>query len=454
MLSKEKEEAIRALASQAVPIKEICRILKISRNAVRRVTRGIESKPRPESGQPWSLVKAVFKQCKGNVVRVREVLADEHHCDMAYSSLTRMVRKIGLREKESPRAGQYSFGPGEEMQLDTSPHRLTMNGRQITAQCAALVLAYSRVVVVRYYPAFTRFEAKVFLSEALAFLAGACKRCTIDNTSVMVAGGSGPGATIAPEMESFAEMLGFRFVPHRVGDPDRKGRVERIFSYTENNFLAGRSFSDWQDLNRQAEQWCRQTADTRFMKALGMSPQEAFIMEKPHLMALPAYLPPVYQTQHRRVDIEGFVALDTNRYSVPERFVGQTVEVQKHWEVVKIYRGRLLIAEHRRVIGERLRRITAPGHYSSLPPRKTGGPSAEEKALSGRSEALDQYLALIKKRNPTGGKLTRLLHLQRTYPAEAFLPAVQQALAYGLFDLNRLEKIILKNVATDFFNLD
>jgi len=402
-------------------------------------------------------VQEAFENCKGNAVRMREVLAEEHNLDIAYSTLTRMVREMELRQNSpTRRAGQYTFGPGAEMQHDTSPHRVVIGGKPLTAQCAALVLAYSRRAVVRYYPGFSRFEAKVFLREALVLLEGGCKQCTIDNTSVMVAAGSGPGATIAPELETFAGIFGFRFVPHRIGDPNRKGRVERLFSYVENNFLAGRSFSSWQDLNRQAAEWCREKADMRYMKALGMTPKEAFVMEKPHLVALPPYVPPVYQTEHRRVDVEGYVALDTNRYSVPERFVGKTVEVQKHWDRVKIYHGRQLLAEHVRMLSERHKRVTTPGHYSTLSPRKTAGPSAEEKALTGRSDTLDRYLALIKKRFPGkgGGRLQRLLHLQRTYPDDAFLAAVEQALNYGLFDLARLERIILKNIADDFFELD
>jgi hypothetical protein len=374
------------------------------------------------------LVKDAFQRCKGNVVRVAEVLSDEHQLVIPYSTLTRMVREIGLREDApTQRSGQYTFGPGEEMQHDTSPHRLIMGGRQITAQAAALVLAYSRRAVLRYYPAFTRFEAKVFLRAALLALEG--PRRVIDNTSSW-SRRAAAGAIIAPEMESFAKIFGFTFVPHRIGDPDRKGRVEKFFSYAENNFLAGRTFTDWQDLNQQAQEWCRKHADTRYMKVLDMSPREASLMEKPHLIPLPAYVPPVYQTQHRHVDVEGYVAIDTNRYSVPERFIGKIVEVQKHWDTVKIYHGRNLIAEHQRVIGERLKRITTPGHYSSLPPRKTAGPSTEEKALAGRSPALDQYLALIKKRFPGrgGARLQRLLHLQRTYPADAFLAAVEARL--------------------------
>jgi len=47
-----------------------------------------------------------------------------------------------------------------------------------------------------------------------------------------------------------------------------------------------------------------------------------------------------------------------------------------------------------------------------------------------------------------------LLELKRTYPSEPFLAAVAQALAYGLFDLNRLEQLILERVAGDFFDLE
>ena len=50
--------------------------------------------------------------------------------------------------------------------------------------------------------------------------------------------------------------------------------------------------------------------------------------------------------------------------------------------------------------------------------------------------------------------LRRLLEFKRTYPAAPFLAAVAQALRFRLFDLGRLEALILQQVAGDFFNLD
>ncbi len=188
---------------------------------------------------------------------------------IGYSTLTRIARDQGLRESRKTRAGAYSFGPAEEMQHDTSPHKLILDGKTIIAQCAGLVLAYSRRIFIRYYPCFTRFEAKVFLADGFAFMDGVTDRVVIDNTSVIVAHGSGPSAEMAPEMEAFGRIFGITFVAHRINHPDRKGRIERTFSYVERNFLAGRTFRDWDDLNTQALAWCNERANRKLKRSAG-----------------------------------------------------------------------------------------------------------------------------------------------------------------------------------------
>jgi hypothetical protein len=386
-------------------------------------------------------------------VRLREVLLERYGHDVAYSSMTRIVRKLELREKKQ-RAGVYEFGPGEELQHDTSPHHLILGGKNVTAQCASLTLGYCKKVFVQYYPAFTRFEAKVFLTEALTYMGGGCPRCIIDNTSVIVAAGTGPDALISPEMEAFGKIFAMTFVPHRVRDPDRKAKVERNFRYVENNFLAGRSFSDWSELNRQARLWCDQTANKKPKRSLEqMSPEEIHIIEKPHLNPLPPHLPPVYKTLQRIVDMSGYVTVDTNRYSAPEHLCGQTVEVLKSWDHITVYHKFGKVADHKRLIDKKDAKVIAKGHHLPLHNAKDLC-SKEEKVLLGRDETLDRYVAGIKKHTHFGRrKLQQLLELQRTYPRDAFKKAVEQALHYGLYDLSRLENLILTFVSGDFFNL-
>lgn len=395
-----------------------------------------------------------FERVGGNGVRLQEMLLAELDENPGYSTLTRWIREAGLRQPPK-RSGEYVFAPGQEMQHDTSPHRVMLGGKLRMTQCASLVLAYSRMLFVQYYPRFTRFEAKQFLLEALRFMEGSCPRCVIDNTSVMVVAGAGDDAVFAPEMVAFAASLGFHFRAHRVNNPDRKGRVERPFAYVEGNFLAGRAFRDFAELNDEARAWCQTVSNAKPKRTLGMAPLAAYVQEKPYMQRLPAILPPVYQVAERVVDLYGFVSLDTNRYSVPERLVGQALTVYGYPTEVRVFQHDQLVAVHPRLIGVRDGKQKRPEHHP-IAPRPSRAPLREAVLLKGHSELLDAYVeALAGQAHGRGVRaLRRLLELKRTYPTTPFLAAVEQALNFGLFDLGRLEAMILQQVAGDFFRLE
>ena len=107
MIKNEKRETILTLYRSECTIRHISRLLKVSRNTVRHVILEHASdapvkKSRHEPIEP--LVRQHYKECKGNVVRLREVLLEKYGHDVAYSSMTRIVRKLELREKKQ-RAG-------------------------------------------------------------------------------------------------------------------------------------------------------------------------------------------------------------------------------------------------------------------------------------------------------------------------------------------------------------
>lgn len=460
MISVEKEQTILKLHQQRVPIREICRILKVSRNAVRRLVRSPETSLDSTSVQKLDeqseiVLRQLYARCRSNVVRIQELFKEEHQREIPYSTLTRWVRETQLRPTKR-RAGHYDFGPGEEMEHDTSPHRLVLGDKKVVAQCASLVFAYSRRIFFQYYPNFTRFEAKAFLVEALAFMGGSCQRCIIDNTSVVLAGGSGHEAIIAPEMAELGRANGFIFKAHAIGHADRKPHVERNFHYAENNFLVAREFTDWKDLNQKARNWCDEVANSKQKKALGMSPDAAFVLEKPYLQPLPKHRVPIHDTLNRQVTVDAFVIVDTNRYSVPERLLGKMLEVHKHLNDIEIFSDRKKIATHSRLLGVRHGKNTLPGHHLPFAKKRAhSGPSIEEKELVGQCSLLDTYVIALKKRSPKRGvrNLRRLLELKRCYPSSAFHAGLSEASKYGLYDLSRVEQIILEHVSGNFFNL-
>jgi Mu transposase, C-terminal domain len=148
-------------------------------------------------------------------------------------------------------------------------------------------------------------------------------------------------------------------------------------------------------------------------------------------------------------------SVDTNRYSVPERLVGQAVSAHKHPSEIVIYHRGCEITRHPRLIGQRDARHTLPGHHPT-PTRANRSPALEAQLQRGGHPSLERYAAALKQRAYGRGvrALRRLLELKRTYPSGPFLAAVDQALRFGLFDLQRLETLILKHVAGDFFNLE
>jgi transposase len=459
MLNKEMRQTIFSLSQSGQSNRAISRLLKISRNTVKEVlAKGIDIPSNTRASQGTEItpvLREVFGRCLGNASRIQEVLKEEYELDIAYSTLTRSIHNAELREPIK-RVGEYHFEPGQEMQHDTSPHIILLGDKKIKAQCASLILGYSRKLFIQYYPCFTRFEAKTFLKAALEFMQGGCKRCIIDNTSVILAGGSGSNAVIAPEMLTLCRMFSFEFIAHRVNDPNRKGKIERPFYYIETNFLAGRTFKGWDNLNCQAKAWCIQ-ANQKEKRILGMSPDCAFVQERPFLIPLPNILPPIYECYQRQVDSKGFINLDTNRYSVPEKLIGKTLDIYKYPEEVRIFYQRQEIAVHVRLAGKRVDVSRIPGHHIKHHTHQAHlALNKVEAVLRGHHEIVELYISSLKKHVRGSGhrQLNRLLNFKRTYPSEAFLQALKQAHQYGLYDLNRLEELIIKFIAGNYFNLN
>jgi hypothetical protein len=98
---------------------------------------------------------------------------------------------------------------------------------------------------------------------------------------------------------------------------------------------------------------------------------------------------------------------------------------------------RIMLAEHRPPRGEGVKRDSHP----------------EETALIEAAPEIAGYLSELKRkgRRVVTLALRQLLRLLREYPREPFLAAVAEAARYGLYDLDRLERMILRRVARDYF---
>jgi transposase len=459
MLQQSTREAILLLHDKGHGLRAIARTLRVSRRAVRDVLgRGTAEVPllfREQLAEPYRQdILELYRSCKGNLVRVHEKLLSRG-ASLSYPALTAFCRKHALARPQPLPAGQYHFEPGQEMQHDTSPHQAHVGGRLRRVQTASAVLCYSRMIFIQLYANFTRFECKLFLTDALQYFGGACQTCMIDNTHVVVLRGTGAEMAPVPEMAAFAERHDFAFRAHEKGDANRSARVERPFNFVENNFLAGRQFADLRDANQQAVAWCDKVNGS-FKRHLHCSPRDLFAVEQPLLRPLPAWVPEVYLLHHRIVDMEGYVNVRSNRYSAPYQLMGRRVEVRESKERIEIYLGPRKVAEHGRCLDANGLRICLPEHR---PPRGQGrskqGPSVQEEQLRKAEPALADYAFELKKR--AGGHsvpaMRRLLRMLHDYPRDPLLRAVSVARHYGLYDMERLEQMVLRQLREQYFLL-
>ena len=459
MLSKQQRTAILELNANKMSTREIARALQLSRQSVRKVVRSnstaVPAIARQEKAEPYrQRILELLAQCKGNLVRVHEELSAEGAA-LSYAALTAFCRRQGIGQKPVVPSGHYDFKPGEEMQHDTSPHTVEVGGKKYKAQTASAVLCYSRMLFFQINPTFRRFDCKTFLTEALRYMGGVPRRTMIDNTHVVVLRGSGREMIPVPEMEAFAERFGFRFEAHEIGDANRSAHVERDFHFIENNFLAGRTFASWEEINEQARKWCDKVNST-YKKHIRATPRELFAIERVHLKPLPVWVPDVYLLHQRTVDIEGYVSVNSNRYSVPVSWIGRRVEVRETKNKIEIQLDARNIVTHARAVTVEPQRITLAAHK---PPRGEGVKRSErhpeEQAIIAAVPELAPYLAELKKkgRKVVALALRQLLRLVKEYPREPFLGAVGEAAQYGLYDLDRLERMILRRVEREYFLL-
>ena len=172
---------------------------------------------------------------------------------------------------------------------------------------------------------------------------------------------------------------------------------------------------------------------------------------------MPVWTPEVYRLHERIVDVEGYVALHSSRYSVPVDWIGRRVEVRETKDKLEIQLDARHIVTHRRVPEDQYQRITLAQHR---PPRGQGvqrtDPHPEQQAILQAAPELAEYLAALKKRGHRYWTLAlrQLLRIVREYPRQSVLSAVAEAARYGLYDLDRLERMVLRRIARDYFLLD
>jgi transposase len=246
--------------------------------------------------------------------------------------------------------------PGEEAQVDWMVLTLPWG----TVYGFVYVLAWSRYLVLRFYPHMT-FE--FFLDghlEAFRECMGIAHAHRYDNLKSVVISRK-PVLRLNAQFVDFSRHYGFAIHPCTPHRPNEKGRVERVIRDIR-SFLYTQHPKDLADLNRLVDQWQRIRNNTPHSMT-GRSPSDASFEEP--LKKLPAVGYPAKRVVVATVSKTGFVEVDSNRYSVPSRYSGKSVTIALYPEKIEVIANSHPVASHRRSFAKK-QTIEHPTHRTDL----------------------------------------------------------------------------------------
>ena len=460
MKTVEDYEKIRkAYYVEGQSIRAISRQMRYSRKLIRQALEGAEPKGYQLKGARQAPVLGSYH------ARIEELLKESEKMPrkQRYTAhkIYQLVQAEGYRGCESNvhtyvsqkrRAGKHrpaylplEFDSGQDAQVDWGEAQVEVNGVRQTVQMFVMRLNYSKA---RFVVAFPFQKQEAFFEghiQAFHFFGGVPRRITYDNLKTAVF--RILEGHHRQEQRAFSAFRSHYLFESHYCTPAQgheKGGVESDVGYAQRNFFAPiPKAKDFVELNTMLHQACMNDM-LRNTRGENRSVAEVLLSEKSSLLPLEGHDFRACSNHLATVNPYSQVVFETNRYSVPSKYVGQQLPVRAYPFRVEVLSATEVIAEHPRCFG-REQDILNPLHYLGLLEQR---PGAFEYALPVRqwrqkwTPEYEKMLDLLRHTKPDGSgvrEFVAILKLHRDYPVEMVDRAVKQALDLGAAHLDGVQ---------------
>lgn len=430
--------------------RQISRILRVDRKTVQRALRRNHAPPAVRRAR-GSILDPFDKDILEILAETPEITGVRMHEELErrgfHGAITAVrIRLARLREKRRRAAFvRRLFHPGEAAEVDwANCGSIEVGGRQRRLYAFVMVLCHSRMVYLEFtisegFEEFLRCHANAFV-----LFGGVPRKIFYDNLKSVVLAHQGPEIRWNARFMDFAGHHLFKPIACNPASGWEKGRVERTIQYIRSNFLLGRTFRSLEEINIAAVHWRDEKANRRVHKTTGRRPIDLFADDKARLLALPDVAYDTRMIRSVKVTLDCRVNFETNTYSVPPKYVGESVTLKASPTEICIYDGASLVARHRRSFESH--HDTLDGDHAKAvleKKRRAYGQTAQRLFLALAPEAKDYLTGLLNAEVVLDRHLRRILDLVATYGKTEVMGAVVRCLEYGAFGADYVENIIL-----------
>jgi len=370
--------AVQRVYKQTHSKRETARILKISRNTVKKL---LELKEEPAYN------RMIYKSCldeykeliiewrckpyEFNGTRIFRELKKKGYAGSigpVYRFLQRVDEDVGLISSKA--TVRIETPPGDQAQFDWSEYSMVIGGRERKVYCFAMILAASRKKAVCFslkVDAEAIYEA---VQELFDDLGGVTLELLIDNPKALVIENnpkSEDEIRYNPQAMMLARHLGTELNACPCYWPRKKGKIESPFNYIEEQFIKGNTFATMEELNRRGKEFVNGWCDEVHGTTKRIPNQHYLLEEKAALLPLPQTRYRIKNLQKRIISPDSYISVGGSKYSVPVKYVDKTIQFRITYgfriEVYDLKEKRILTLE----ASDKKHDVqTVPEHYEAI----------------------------------------------------------------------------------------
>ncbi len=266
-----------------------------------------------------------------NVWNAQVIFAEIKEC--GYTGGITILREY-IHPKRSTRTSKattrYETDPGHQLQHDWGERMVEVDGELRKVYFSVNTLGFSR----RFY-AWATFSNDAehtyeILIRSFEWFGGVSAQVLVDNQKAAVLKHPANGKVQFNEgFLLLSRHYGFQPKACKPYRARTKGKTERMVRYVKENFFQRyRRFESLEHLNQQLDDWLINVADERIHNTVNEKVADRFHREKPQLNTLPAIRFDTSYREIRRVPVDAYIDVRTNRYSVPSELVGKQVSIR------------------------------------------------------------------------------------------------------------------------------